>query len=174
MKDLRQFLDESHVKPDDVPDAPRYCPKCQQVPATTGAAFCGKCGTRLVVQTAQFGGQLTPTFSPRQKMQRIFFACFAAPIIGLGIGANLFAWLGIFLSSATGIGSLSGLFAVLGFLLTTALIAYIILSDKTTLLDKIVTRLRRRELPPQPREYSSTSPVVHFTDSDPNKSDRRY
>lgn len=152
MKSLRRLWEEARVNPHEVDGAPRYCPQCGQVPATAGAAFCGKCGGRLVVQAAQFGGLLTPSFTPGQQRQRIGFACFAAPLIGIVLGGPFFEWLVASFTGLFGEPVHSLFFRFVGTALTIGLVAYIILSDQTALLNKIVTRLRRREMPAPPHE----------------------
>jgi len=123
---------------------PAPCPYCQAVPATPGARYCGQCGKPLLnaitVVSPAFAAPITPTFQYRPR--RLLFACFASPIIGLGLGAEPAAFFAMGLVDTGWPEFIVPLFALGAFAGLTALIAYIILSDKLSFLTAAARRRR--------------------------------
>lgn len=153
------------------------CPHCQAIPATDTARFCGKCGmpltarqaaavvpqsptstapvsnapapgTPLAVVSPAFDARITPTF--RHRPRRIFFACTASPIIGIGLGAEPAAIGGLWLKYSCGFpDAIVPLCALAGFVSVTSLIAYIILADKLAFIAALVERRKVEAVTPK-------------------------
>ncbi len=110
------------------------------------AAYCTQCGGALPcfdigdVRSAPlpkadsgprvqaFGEPVTPKID--NKRARIAYAMVAAPIIGLMIGGISAGWLGIGLESIGAPRGTGAACAVLGILAVTALVAYLIISER--------------------------------------------
>lgn len=103
-------------------------------------------GSPLAVITPAFPAPITPAFNERPR--RIFFACTASPIIGVGLGAEPAGLLAMWLVNNGLPEVLLPIFMTLGFVGVTALIAYIIMADKLALLGALVGRRKIESVEP--------------------------
>ena len=136
---------------------PTACPHCNAVPVTAKARFCGKCGKpltlpQIAVVSPAFAAPITPTF--QHQPRRILFACTASPIIGVGLGAEPAALFGLWLKYCGLPEVIVPFCAATGFISLTALIAYIILSDKISFLSAITGRRKVESVLPRSGELN--------------------
>lgn len=113
-----------------------------QVPASKVPAP----GSPLAVITPAFPAPITPAFNERPR--RIFFACTASPIIGVGLGAEPAALLAMWLINAGLPEALLPILMTVGFTGVTALIAYIIMADKLAFLSALMTKRKIENVNP--------------------------
>jgi hypothetical protein len=94
-------------------------------------------GAPLAIVSPAYSAKITPAFKERQR--RIRFACVASPIIGVGLGAEPAALLGLILTSYGLPPALVPLGAMAAFGGLTAYIAHIIMADKVSWISNMVS-----------------------------------
>lgn len=94
-------------------------------------------GAPLAIVAPAYSAKITPTFKERQR--RIRFACVASPIIGVGLGAEPTAILGLMLTTYGLPPVLVPLSALAAFGGLTAYIAHVIMADKVSWISNMVS-----------------------------------
>ena len=94
-------------------------------------------GTPLAIVAPAYSAKITPAFKERQR--RIRFACVASPIIGVGLGAEPTAILGLMLTQYGLPPVLVPLGAMAAFGGLTAYIAHVIMADKVSWISNMVS-----------------------------------